>query len=135
LPLLGRSALQSSSPLTISNARNSRSNDAAMKIRPVAVTIGPPISILPFIIDMGHGARPPSVPKGFFQSMSPLSRSTAASVLHGGALHGAPSGDSSGVISAQYGEPICGITVGFGHFSRGTSFNTAATCFVFTTMR
>ena len=65
-----------------------------MKIRPPAVTIGPPMLGMPQL--SASGILPRVVPSGTCQRIVPFAMSTALSVPQGGAVHGRPSGESSG---------------------------------------
>ncbi len=54
MPAYGKRALQSSSPVRISNARIRLSIEAAMKTRPPAVVIGPPMIDVPHSRNRGN---------------------------------------------------------------------------------
>ena len=78
-------------PELFSNARIFSSAVAAMKITPPAVATAPPkLSVpvfrIPFATSCGYS------PSGTFQAISPLTRSMAFSVPHGGAIAGTPCG-------------------------------------------
>ena len=89
-PPAGSSNAQSSLPVSESNARSRPSMAAAVKTRPPAVTMGPPRFGVPV------GTPGTMLPSGTSHRMAPVNRSTAATVPHGGALHGCPPGASSG---------------------------------------
>ena len=55
------------------------------------------------------GARLRSVPSGFCQRNSPVARSIALSVDHGGATQGVFHGESSAPRITTYGVPSCGF--------------------------
>jgi hypothetical protein len=103
-PPAGRSYLQSSRPVSESNARSTLSIEAAVNTSPPAVATGPPKFGLPLPRRAGRKSRTRSClkapatisPRGTSQAVRPVNRSTAASVPHGGGLHGVPPGESSG---------------------------------------
>jgi hypothetical protein len=95
----GTRADQTSSPLSMSNARTVFSSAAPTKTRPPAVTSGPPMFGVPDLHVSGNGVRSRMLPSGTRQRIVPLARSTASRLPHGGSLHGTPSGDISGVRS------------------------------------
>src|ERR1700686_3989204 len=90
-PPAGSSNFHSSLPDSESKARRKLSIAAAVKTKPPAVIIGPPKVIVPVFIPVMK------LPNGTSQTFFPLKRSTAATVPHGGALHGRPLGERSGV--------------------------------------
>src|SRR6478672_13103562 len=89
----------------MSNARRKLSVVAPMKTRPPAVVSGPPMFGAPSSDQNGHGALSREVPSGFSQAILPAARSTATSLPHGGAMQGAPSGESSSLRRIAYGVP------------------------------
>src|SRR6185437_1208229 len=80
--LAGSSALQTSLPVRESKARNRVSIADASKTNPPAVAVGPPRFTEP------AGAPGAIDPNGTSHRFSPVFKSTAVSVPHGGGLHG-----------------------------------------------
>src|SRR5262245_17855216 len=83
-----------------------------MNTSPPAVTSGPPAPGVPSSHSHGTCASLSMLPSGTSQRMVLLTRSTAVSAAQGGAVHGVPSGDSSGSILATYGVPSVGNSIG-----------------------
>ena len=78
-PPAGRSVSQTSLPVSVSKARNFWSVVAAMKVRPPAVTSGPPLFGVPMVsgsIDgMPNGPFFSALPSGWSQRVLPVARS------------------------------------------------------------
>src|SRR5271163_2540741 len=107
--LVGSSPFQSSLPFEISNARMAGSSVPAMKIRPPAVTIGPPRAMEPY--SGGPAGAPPmggNWPSGTVHLISAVSASTAFSIPHGGGLQSEPPGLRKVRRFMPYGVPIMG---------------------------
>src|SRR5262249_13025589 len=85
--LVGNTPFQSSSPLGTSKARIAESSVPAMKIRPPAVTMGPPSER-----DPRPGAAHGIWPTGMLHFTAAVSASIALSVPQGGGLQGDPPG-------------------------------------------
>src|SRR5512138_2399230 len=84
--LISSFAAHSSLPVLESNARNRLSLVAAMKTRPPAVAIGPPILKRPvFFFPSGNSS---VMPSGTFHATSPVFAFTATRCPHGGFWHG-----------------------------------------------
>src|SRR5512147_73098 len=105
-----------------------------MKTRPVDVIIGPPTPGRPSASKNGNF--PPS---GTSHTIVPVFMSTAASVPHGGGLHGTPIGDNSSSRFMPNGVPVCAeISLSGSAFSAaatlsaGISVTTCITRFVLT---
>src|SRR5580704_8912109 len=91
--LEGSSPFHNSFPFEISNARMAGSSVAGMKIKPPAVTMGPPSEMEPF--SGGPAGAPPmggNWPSGMVHLISAVSASTALSMPHGGGLQSDPPG-------------------------------------------
>src|ERR1700687_5934512 len=99
-PPAGRSNFHMFFPGSESKARRKLSIAAAVKTRPPAVIIGPPRVIVPVFIP---GRK---LPSGTSHTFFPVKRSTAATVPHGGALHGRPLGERSGERNMAEGAPV-----------------------------
>src|SRR5262245_23539461 len=82
-PLAGSFVIQSSLPVSLSNARKRLSFVAAMKTRPPAVTIEPPRFGDP-VGEMPRFSRSSTTPSGTCQRSLPVFRSTELSVPQGG---------------------------------------------------
>src|ERR1039457_6792422 len=130
--LAGSSTVQTSLPVSASNACRYGSSAAAVKTKPPAVAIGPPK-----LIDPG-GAPSPMLPSGASHRSLPVFKSNATSAPHGGGLQGNPDGDTSQSRCIPYGVPLCGansprhaissvFSRAAGKSARGIRFATAAT--------
>ena len=67
----------------------------SINVTPDAVTVGPPIFGAPLIHQKGKGARSFDVPNGTFHKCSPVFKSIAVNVPHGGSVHGTPKGEKN----------------------------------------
>src|SRR5512145_2289209 len=123
MPGAGRSCFHNCSPVLTSNARMWWSSVAPMKTIPDAVTIGPPQAGEPQPKDSGIVM--PHLrdwPSGTCHLSSPVSRSMADSVPHGGGVHGTPSGERNGSVYFHHGVPRKG-TLPSGRYGVVSSFS------------
>ena len=132
---VGNGNFMSSSPFEISKTRRLWSPEAEININPDFVTSGPPKPGEPLNKRPITGMLLSKVPSGTCQSFSPLDKSTAANVAHGGGEQGAPSGEASKSISTQYGVPVCGNSCPeWPQAFRGRNVATIAACVSLATM-
>src|SRR5436309_13287490 len=86
-PLASSRVTQSSFPVSESKARKRLSLVPAMKFSPPAVAIDPPRLGTP-VLGMHFASSSSTTPRGTFQAISPVFKSTAFKVPQGGFWHG-----------------------------------------------